>query len=98
MGLSLALDYTMPLPLPLPATLDGSFDVVFDANGSLSIQEGDRLIKRGGKLFGVAPTKWKFLKAPVSRSRNIDFEKVNAHNLRAVVDIAAAGKFAIPVV
>jgi len=96
MGLSLALDYTMPLPLP--ATLDGSFDVVFDANGSLSIQEGDRLIKRGGKLFGVAPTKWKFLKAPVSRSRNIDFEKVNAHNLRAVVDIAAAGKFAIPVV
>ena len=94
LGLSLALDYTKPLP----TTLDGSFDVVFDANGSLSIQEGDRLIKRGGKVFDIAPTKWKFLKAPVSPSRNIDFEKVNAHNLRAVVDIAAAGKFAIPVV
>jgi len=93
MGMSLALDYTMPLP----TTLDGSLDVVFVANGSLSIQEGDRLIKRGGKRFDLAPTKWKFLKALVSRSRNIDFEKVNAHNLRAVIDIALAGKFAIPV-
>jgi len=33
LGLSHALDYTKPLP----PTLDGTFDVVFDANGSLSI-------------------------------------------------------------
>ena len=98
MGLSLALDYTMPLPLPLPATLDGSLDVVFDANGSLSIQKGDRLIKRGGKRFDLAPTKWKFLKALLSRSRKADLAKVDANSLHAVVDIALAGKFAIPVV
>ncbi len=94
MGLSLALDYTMPLP----ATLDGSLDVVFDANGSLSIQTGDRLIKRGGKRFDLAPTKWKFLKALLSRSREADLVKVDANSLHAVVDIALAGKFAIPVV
>jgi len=94
LGLSLALDYTKPLP----TTLDGSFDVVFDANGSLSIQEGDRLIKRGGKVFDIAPTKWKFLKALVSRSRKVVIADSKAENLQPVVDLAAANKLAIPVV
>jgi len=94
LGLSLALDYTKPLP----PTLDRSFDVVFDANGSLSIQEGDRLIKRGGKVFDIAPTKWKFLKAPVSRSRKVVIADPKAENLQVVVDLAAAGKLSIPVV
>ncbi len=54
--------------------------------------------RRGGKLFDVAPTKWKFLKALVSRSGKVDLAKVNADNLQAAVDIAAAGKLATPVV
>ena len=94
MGLSHALDDTKPVP----ATLDVSFDVVFDANGSLSIQEGDRLIKQGGKVFDIAPTKWKFLKALVSRSRKVVIADPKAENLQAVVDLAAAGKLSIPVV
>lgn len=94
LGLSLTLDHTKPLP----ATLNGSFDVVFDAKGSLSIQESDRLIKQGGKVFDIAPTKWKFLKALVSRSRKVVIADPKVENLQAVVDIAAAGKFSIPVV
>lgn len=94
LGLSHALDYTKPLP----TTLDGAFDVVFDANGSLSIGDGDRLIKRGGKVFDIAPTKWKFLKALVSRSRKVVIANVKAENLQPVVDLAAASKLAIPVV
>lgn len=93
LGLSLALDYTKPLP---PA-LDGSFDVVFDANGSLSVREGDRLIKRGGKVIDIVPTKTKFLKALVSRSRKLVFADVKAENLQQVVDLAAARKPAIPI-
>ena len=80
LGLSLALDYTKPLS----AMLDGSLDVVFDARGSLSIQEGDRLIKRGGKVFGIAPAKWKFLKALVSRSRKVVIADPKAENLQPV--------------
>jgi len=94
LGLSHALDYTKPLP----TTLDGTFDVVFDANGSLSIGEGDRLIKRGGKVFDIAPTKWKFLKALISRSRKVIIANVKAENLQPVVDLAAASKLAIPIV
>jgi len=94
LGLSLAIDYTKPLQ----SALDGVFDVVFDANGSLSIREGDRLIKRGGKVFDIAPTKWKFLKALVSRSRKVVIANMKAENLQPVVDLAAANKLAIPVV
>jgi len=93
LGLSLALDYTKPLP----ATLDGTFDVVFDANGSLSPKEGDRLIKRGGKVFDIAPTKWKFLRALLSRSRKVIIADSKAENLQPVVDLAAARKLAIPI-
>jgi len=94
LGLSAVLDYTKPLP----TTLEEKFDVVFDANGSLSIREGDRLIKRGGKVFDIAPTKWKFLKALVSPSRKVVIAKVEAENLQPVIDLAAANKLAIPVV
>jgi len=93
LGLSLALDYTKPLP----ATLDGTFDVVFDANGSLSPKEGDRLIKRGGKVFDIVPTKWKFLRALLSRSRKVIIADSKAENLQPVVDLAAARKLAIPI-
>lgn len=94
LGLSLALDYTKPVP----KALDGVFDVVFDVHGSLSIPEGDRLIKQGGKVFDIAPTTWKFLRALVSRSRKVVIAKVTAVNLQPVVDLAAANKLSIPVV
>jgi NADPH:quinone reductase-like Zn-dependent oxidoreductase len=93
LGLKLALDYTKPLP----ATLDKTFDVVFDANGSLSPREGNRLIKRGGKVIDIVPTPAKFLKALVSRSRKVVISNMKEENLQPVIDLAAAGKLAIPI-
>jgi NADPH:quinone reductase-like Zn-dependent oxidoreductase len=93
LGLSLVLDYTKPLP----PSLNGSFDVVFDANGSLTMKEGDRLIKRGGVIIDIVPTLPKFLKALVSRSRKFVFADVKSDNLQTVVDLAAAGRLAIPI-
>ena len=78
LGLSLAIDYTKPLP----AALDSVFDLVFDANGSLSIREGDRLIKRGGRVFDIALTKWRFLNALVSRSRKVVIANMKAESRR----------------
>lgn len=82
---------------PLPATLDGTFDVVFDANGSLSPREGERLIRHGGKVIDIVPTRQKFLKALVSRSRKVVISNMKAENLQPVVDLAAARKLAIPI-
>lgn len=48
--------------------------------------------------MGIAPTKWKFLKALVSRSRKVVIADPKAENLQPVVDLAAANKLAIPVV
>ena len=92
MGLHLVLDYTQTLS----PSLDGSFDVVFDAHGGLSVGEGDRLVKRGGTIIDIAPTTTKFLKALVSRSRKIVFADVKADNLQHVVRLAAARKLVIP--
>ena len=93
LGLSLVLDYTKPLP----PSLNGSFDVVFDANGSLTVKEGDRLIKRGGVVIDIVPTPAKFVKSLVSRSRKFVFTDVKSNNLQKVVDLAAAGTLAIPI-
>ncbi len=94
LGLSLALDYTQSLP----TTLDGTFDVVFDANGSLSSREGELLIKRGGKVIDIVPTPQKFLKALFYRSRKVVIANMKVENLQPVVDLAAAGKLTIPIV
>jgi NADPH:quinone reductase-like Zn-dependent oxidoreductase len=91
LGLSSVLDYTKPLS----STLDGIFDVVFDAHGSLSPKEGDRLIKRGGKVIDIVPTPEKFLRALISRSRKVIIAKLTTENLQAVIDLAASGKLAI---
>jgi NADPH:quinone reductase-like Zn-dependent oxidoreductase len=93
LGLSLILDYTKPLP----PSLNGSFDVVFDANGSLTVSDGDRLKKRGGVIIDIVPSPPKFLKGLVSRSRAFVFADVKSDNLQQVVDLAAAGKLSIPV-
>jgi len=93
LGLSRVLDYTQPLP----PSLNGTFDVVFDANGSLSVSDGDQLIKRGGVIVDIVPTQSKFLKALVSRSHKLVFADMKSDNLRRVVDLAAAGKLAIPI-
>lgn len=92
-GLLHVLDYATPLP----SSLSGYFDVIFDAHGSLSARDGDRLAKRGGMIIDIAPTRGKFLKALVSRSRKCLFADVSAANLQQVVDLAAANKLVIPI-
>ena len=94
MGLAETLDYTKPLP----ENLNGIFDVVFDCNGSLTPAEEGRLKKKGGRIYDVAPTASKFIRSLLSRSRKIIFADLKAENLQQVVDLAAAGKLAIPVV
>lgn len=93
LGLVSTLDYSMPLP----RSLDGTFDVVFDCNGSLSPQEEDRIKRRGGKIVDIVPSRAKFLKALTSRLRKVLFADLKAEHLQAVVDLAAAGKLRIPV-
>jgi NADPH:quinone reductase-like Zn-dependent oxidoreductase len=92
-GMRLTLDYTKPIP----PTLNGSFDIVFDVNGSLSIKEGAQLIKRGGTIIDIAPTQQKFLKALFSGCRQVIFSNPRAEYLQPVVDLAAAGKLSIPI-
>lgn len=94
LGLDFALDYKDPLP----GALNGSFDVVFDANGSLTPKEGERLIKRGGKVLDIVPNKEKFFKALVSRSRKVVIADMKVENLRPVVQLAAERKLEIPIV
>jgi NADPH:quinone reductase-like Zn-dependent oxidoreductase len=92
-GLSVALDYAQPLP----RAFDGTFDLVFDVHGSLSASEGDRLVKRGGVVVDIAPTKTKFLRALVSRSRKVVFADVSSKNLEQVIRLAADRKLVIPI-
>lgn len=93
LGLGRALDYTRPVP----NELDHSFDIVFDANGSLTALEGNRLVKRGGLVIDIVPGPAKFLRALVSRSRKVVIADVKANHLQEVVDLAAAGKLAIKI-
>ena len=93
MGLSPALDYGKPVP-PDAAR---SFDVVFDCNGSLSPQEGDRLIKSGGVVIDINLTGPKLSRALFSKHRNLVFFNGNAKTLQKVVELAAAGRLKLPI-
>jgi NADPH:quinone reductase-like Zn-dependent oxidoreductase len=93
LGLRCTLDYTKPLP----DSLNGSFDVVLDCNGSLSVREAARLRRRTGKIVDVVPSPSKFLRALISRSRKVILIDPKAEILQSVVDLAANGKLAVPV-
>lgn len=93
LGLSTMLDYTKPVP----PTFHGTFDVVFDANGSLSPRDEDQLIRRGGKIIDIVPTRQKFLKALVSRSRKFLSADLKAENLQHVANLAASRTLALPI-
>jgi NADPH:quinone reductase-like Zn-dependent oxidoreductase len=93
LGLASTLDYTKPLP----KSLDSSFDVVFDCNGSLSVREEETLLKRGGRIVDAVPTPAKFVRALLSHSRKVILIDPKAKILQPVVDLAAAEKLAVPV-
>jgi NADPH:quinone reductase-like Zn-dependent oxidoreductase len=93
LGLSSTLDYTKPLP----DSLDGTFDVVLDCNGSLSVREEEGLRKPTGRIIDVVPSPSKFLRALISRSRKVILIDPKAAILQSVVDLAADGKLEVPV-
>ncbi|MDE8347454.1 MAG: NAD(P)-dependent alcohol dehydrogenase, partial [Acidocella sp.] len=93
LGLTSSLDYSKPLP----DSLDGSFDVVLDCNGSLSVREEERLRKPTGMIIDVVPSPSKFLRALISRSRKVILIDPKATILQSVVDLAAATKLSVPV-
>lgn len=93
LGLTTALDYTQPLP----ATLNGSFDVVFDCHGSLSVKQEDLLLKRGGKIIDIVPSAEKIIRAIFWSSHEFLFANPKAENLQAVVDLASAGNLTIAI-
>lgn len=93
LGLSRVLDHTRPLP----ADLSRTFDIVFDVHGSLSAAEGNALVRRGGKVIDITPTRAKFVRALVSPSRKVVIADVGASHLQAVVDLAVTGKLSITI-
>ena len=92
-GLSPILDYDKPVP----ADLKRAFDVVFDCNGSLAPEEGDRLRKPSGMIIDINLTKQKLLRALLSKGRKFVFFNGKAENLQKVVALAAAGKLFLPI-
>jgi NADPH:quinone reductase-like Zn-dependent oxidoreductase len=66
-GIDTALDYTQDVP----ASLDRRFDIVVDANGSLSPAQGDALTKRGGVAVDTNPSAGKFMRSLLSRRRKV---------------------------
>lgn len=93
LGLGSTLDYTKPLP----HSLDGTFDVVFDCHGSLSVSEEERLRKPSGRIVDAVPSPSKILRALFSRSRKVILIDPKAQILQSVADLAADGKLAVPV-
>jgi NADPH:quinone reductase-like Zn-dependent oxidoreductase len=87
------LDYAKPIP----AELKGAFDVVFDCNGSLTPEEGDLLLKPGGMVIDINPTKKKLLRALLSKQRKLVFFNGTAATLEKVVAFAARGHLSLPV-
>jgi NADPH:quinone reductase-like Zn-dependent oxidoreductase len=92
-GLSPALDYAKPIP----AELNGTFDVVFDCNGSLSPEQGNLLRKKGGVVIDINLTKKKLMKALLSKGRKLVFFNGKAETLEKVVTFAAAGHLRQPI-
>jgi NADPH:quinone reductase-like Zn-dependent oxidoreductase len=93
LGLDKALDYTQPPP----ADLAGSFDVVFDCNGSLSIDEQDMLLKRSGMALDINPTGEKIFRSLLSKRRKFVMGSASQERLAKIGDLAATGKLPVPV-
>lgn len=93
LGVDPALDYSVPWP----TSLSGTFDVVFDCNGTLSPRESKHLIKPGGIVVDISPTLGKFFRSFTSSWYKVLIADTKAENLQAVTDLAASGNLNIPI-
>jgi NADPH:quinone reductase-like Zn-dependent oxidoreductase len=93
MGLAPALDYNNPTP----SNLAGTFDVVFDCNGSLSPEDGKKLVNKSGVVVDINISGAKLLRAMLSPRRKIALFNGDAELLGGVIDLASAGKLCLPI-
>jgi NADPH:quinone reductase-like Zn-dependent oxidoreductase len=87
-GLSPALDYAKTIP----PNLQGTFDVVFDCNGSLSPKESGMLVKPGGVVIDINLSKTKVISFLTSWRQKLVFFSGDYRNLQPIVDLAGSGR------
>ncbi|MCP3368185.1 NAD(P)-dependent alcohol dehydrogenase [Bradyrhizobium cajani] len=92
-GADVVLDYRQPIP----PGLFGTFDVVFDTHGSLTLKDGKALAKPGGTILDINPSPSKMLRIFLSRARKFVMGKQDEATLREVVALAAKGKLKISI-
>lgn len=92
-GVDVVLDYRQPIP----GDLSGTFDVVFDTHGSLTVKEGGELAKRGGVILDINPSPSKMLRIMLSRSRKFIMGKQDEATMREVVALVGSGKLKISI-
>lgn len=93
LGMDAILDYRQPIP----RDLSGTFDVVFDTHGSLTIKKGGELARPGGPILDINPSPSKMLRIFLSRSRKFVMGKQDEATMREVVALADKGKLKISI-
>lgn len=93
LGIDRVLDYTDPVP----SELAGSFDVVFDVNGSLTPDVTRTLIKSGGVVVDINPTDEKMQALQEPDIFKLVIAEGTRENLEAVLALAARGDLVVPV-
>lgn len=92
-GLAAILDYNHAIP----DALMGSFDVVLDCHGGLSAKDEERLLKPGGVAVDIVPNMANLLRSLFSSKHRFARGTPSSDILQGVTDLAAAGKFELPV-
>jgi NADPH:quinone reductase-like Zn-dependent oxidoreductase len=80
-----------------PATLADTFDVVFDAAGTLSTSEGLRMLRKGGRFATVEPTLARLLRAVFDRRLKPIIGTPRAELLDSLAKAAEEKKFQLPI-
>lgn len=92
-GLASVLDYNQPIP----ASLQQSFDVVFDCHGSLNGKEERSLLKLGGVAVDIVPSAQNIIRSLFSPKHRFTRGTPDNEMLHKIVDLAVAGQFSLPV-
>jgi NADPH:quinone reductase-like Zn-dependent oxidoreductase len=93
LGIDPVLDYTKAIP----ASLNKTFDIVFDTVGNLTRQQGEALLKPKGLIVDINPSGGKFLRSLFSRRFVVLAGAAKPGTLQKVVDLAANGKLRVPI-
>ena len=94
LGLDVVLDYTQPVP----ASLAGTFDVIFDVNGSLTPDLTEPLLNPAGIVVDINPTPEKMAAVQTSPHRHkLVFAEGTRANLETALHLAAKGDLRTPV-